>query len=1149
MGRAQFRLTGMGGMPLDMILRRMWRERRLLAILLLAVCLVTGFFALGPLYVRAVSEAGVRFAVENTDPDHLNITLNSREPIGPDAWQLIDQELSGVVTKLDTSVRSAGLTCGFRYTLGQATNIFTPRSPNCYQLVSYSNMEELFTLASGRWPVRRASPDMIRTGGMDDEDLSQAQLGVYSRGQVEAVLTVEAAAEAGIEIGNRVVVGDEYTETAIVHIVGLVEPLVPLDDPFWEGQRVVVTGQFTPTGPFTERFDFGLIFSPGAYEDWLAAVNTEGSTYLWRMETNPDAIHADTLDILEERLGRVTGALQARYPQILILTGLTDLIEDFRQGLRDTEGPIILLSGAVLILMLYHLVTTVALVLEQQGNEWAAITSRGGSLFQLLSMQFSTVAFLSVVGFVVGPFIAQGILLLLEKVGPLAQTLQGASLGVRALPPVVFTLSGCAAVAAALVLTLPAWPAARHSLLRLKQLISRPPTRPLWARYRLDLILLIIGLALMLRLYFMISGDVGRSLEALLQDPAYLIRLIASGASDVGGLNDPFNLLGPALVLTGAALLWLRLFPLLMRFLGRLFGRSSGLTLPLALWSVERDPGHYAQLVLLLIGTLALGTASLALGATRDVGAWTVAKHEVGAYVAVTYNPREADPAQDWLALPEVTSGAMVMAVETPRRAGESSIAVFGVDSETFSAAFPDWAEAVAPLRGITPPRLPGQLLPDDAAAVTAEVYAVPGAEPTDTNLAAEFVDALGVPLVIDMTTVDPQDAGRFVTYTADLPPDLGHVPWRLTSFRMTSRRGDLQDFSHTVYLDNVQAVNASEESTLLAGFNDGATGGWIVDPRRFHQASDLTLTPSTAQVAEGSGSLQVDYRVRQAGGGVVEPSLAINITPVQTVPIVVSAYFADFYGRRSALRQPYEVGDEVVVDLPLPLGTVNLRVRVAAIVPEFLSQSNRDNFIIAWTDSIRPVLNTTASVHGFYDWNTAWLNLAERQPSQDFRLAAVNVPGVQTVMYAWDLYNEIQRDPLPNAITGMFFAGFWVSLSLSVLDFAFYMAVTARRRAIAFAVLQAMGWEGRNVWSLLAVEQAALVIPALLVGVALGALLAYLLLPFLELVGGEVLRMPLQDVVGLLLTLLVVFVFLMGLTAFYLRRMKVAQVLRLGEE
>jgi hypothetical protein len=74
-------------------------------------------------------------------------------------------------------------------------------------------------------------------------------------------------------------------------------------------------------------------------------------------------------------------------------------------------------------------------------------------------------------------------------------------------------------------------------------------------------------------------------------------------------------------------------------------------------------------------------------------------------------------------------------------------------------------------------------------------------------------------------------------------------------------------------------------------------------------------------------------------------------------------------------------------------------------------------------------------------------------------------------------------------------------------------------------------------------------VIPALLVGVALGAALAYVILPFLALVGGETLRLPLATLADLLLALLVGFGILLIVTALWLRRLDINRVMRLGEE
>ena len=152
-------------------------------------------------------------------------------------------------------------------------------------------------------------------------------------------------------------------------------------------------------------------------------------------------------------------------------------------------------------------------------------------------------------------------------------------------------------------------------------------------------------------------------------------------------------------------------------------------------------------------------------------------------------------------------------------------------------------------------------------------------------------------------------------------------------------------------------------------------------------------------------------------------------------------------------------------------------------------------------------------------------------------------------VGWAWTRYGEILREPLPSAVAGMLYAGFWVSLLLSLLDFGFYLVVTARQRAFTFGVLRALGWDARHIWRLLFVEQVVLIAPALVIGSLLGLGLAYLLLPFLALVGSETLRVPWLAVGGMLLALVIAFTALMGVAAIFLRRMSVNQVLRLGEE
>ena len=84
-------------MPLRTLLRRTWHEKRLFGVLLLGICLVTGFFALEPLYVGAVSEASIRYVLENTREAMVNVTLVNQQPISSESAQIVDAHLGDVV--------------------------------------------------------------------------------------------------------------------------------------------------------------------------------------------------------------------------------------------------------------------------------------------------------------------------------------------------------------------------------------------------------------------------------------------------------------------------------------------------------------------------------------------------------------------------------------------------------------------------------------------------------------------------------------------------------------------------------------------------------------------------------------------------------------------------------------------------------------------------------------------------------------------------------------------------------------------------------------------------------------------------------------------------------------------------------------------
>ena len=1195
-------------MTIGLILKRMRREWRSLSILLLAVCLLTGFFALGPFYVRAVTDVGLRFDLDNAAPRERLITLVvDNEPLTSESFNVVRDELGDLAVSYryfvradytpPTSEMSGGsrdlATRGYIFRYGEPVNTQSSRTNSVYQPYAFADMPSILTLVEGRWPVRLPTPDEVDPAGLSDEEQQARQVGIYNRGEVEVVVTTTVAEAAKLELGSRVVLGtkmaDGTGEVASIVVVGIVEPNDP-NDLIWDGNRNFLEGSRVETSPGNFRYDFGMAAIPEAYTDWLRAV-TPGNSYIYQFQTNTDAISADNTRAVSDHLARLQGRLSAYHPGLSVLSGLTNILDNFAGNVSETEGPIILLSGAILIMMLYHLINTVALVLEQQGSEWSTIVSRGGSVPQLVALQLITVGVLGLAGMTAGPLLSVVFMRGMEHFGPLSRAMGGRPLGSTSIPTISVYMSIGAAFAAVLVLTWPALPAANRSLLRLKQLVSRPPTRPAWARFALDFVLLAIGLGFMLRLYYLVGGKFGDLLNNLFAAPRDVIRLIADNLTETGGLNDPFNLLGPALVLTGAALLWLRFFPWLMDQFSRLFARSRHLTTPLALWNVARDPSHYAQLVLLLIGTLALGTASLGLSATRDRGAWTAAHDEIGGSARIAIDPAALDATTvNWDRLPGVSSAAMLLHAEgDPGSSSRSDVHVFGVTPDAMQA-FPDLSGAVKPLADIPLPATPGLVLPDDASLLTVQVYSVPPErddEPAvSVQLTAYVQDALGVPYAIplalpetgpasvapdaqqpEQTIVNaPTPTDEWLTFSSALPAQ-GRLPYHLMRIGINDRQGNLDAFEHTIYLDRVATQDAFGTSQTVESFEDEMNAWAEATVANPYAASWAATADNASRVqgvipqrvsdevppVEGDAVLRLDYRTGRLGGVQREPSIVVNEPQAGRIPVVITDRFARLFAgtgtRQTAADEPLTVGDEKNIVLNVGTGSVEIGFVVVGVVPDLPSVPDSEPAMIAPLELIQPVINQAAASNAFFGRNEIWLELPDRESSGALESAIGALPGVQNVDWAWTRYGEIQREPLPSAVAGMLFAGFWISLALSLLDFGFYLMVTAKQRSFTFGVLRSLGWNAGHIWRLLLIEQIVLIAPALLIGSLIGLGLAYLLLPFLALVGGETLSIPWLSLGAMLLALIASYSVLMGITAIYLRRMSVNQVLRLEGE
>jgi len=1113
-----------------LIFLRIIRERRLMAVLLLSMCLVTAFLALGPLYLQALSVSDFDGRIESAVDQTFSVTVRNAVPLSGDVPAIVDSTLEEFAGEQRSYATLSGFQCGFIYDETAINNIGgSSYTISCYRPYTYDDIERYFSLTDGRYPQNT------------DSDI------------IEAVMTVATAEEGEYAIGHRFIMGGDPNDAITFEIVGLIEPLLAANSPFFIQQ----TMPFLTETYYTEtdvRGDVSFAVTGEAFANQVLSV-AEDETYVRQFEVQREPLSAFTANDIEARLTRLGEALRQIHPDVNVSTAFTRLIDDYQRGIEGAQGPVIILSFLVLVLMLYNIVATSSLILEQQSEEWSMMASRGAGHFQLLYVQFLTALMLAIIAALIGPFIAYLIMMILATVGPYAAIIDVSKIG--AIPQISFMLSMIAAAIIVLALTIPAWSFASKSLNQLKSSMARAPESPVWARYFLDIIILVAGIAFLARL---LSLSTDENLLTVFLNPDLLIDLLADTVSS-GLFSDAFNLAGPVLILLGASMLWLRIFPLVVRLIGALFAGGDGLTVRLAFWNVERDPAHYAQLVLLLIGTLALGTSSLALSRTREVGGWTAAYAEVGADATVFVEANRYDHTMDWTSLPDVENAIPLMRYRTDVN-GNS--AIIGLDIDAVDADI--FSDATEPFRLLslaeTDFALAGLELPLDTVTLQMDIYAgVPEDEGIiDTRLNVILEDIAGQTVRVPMTSDQSTVSGEFFTYETE-SLDFGTQPYRLIGFDLLSEHDTVGEFRHTIYLDNLVVVTASGEAIPVNGFEPDTYDkwNWSAVSRRGQALNTTAFTSVEDIVSEGTHSLRVVHRMEVFERNAVRPAtMQYNDVNLPPIPVVVSQSFANSAGNASRFRRPLEIGDSLSANINLATiygadSDAEFTYHVVGIVAnDYPMFRNDERLIFVDYNLLRYRLNSypfaAQRADQVYDYNTLLFALNDSEPSDAFIDAAQTIDGFVSADYAWVQFSAIQRDPLSNAVTGMLFAGFWVSLFLSLLDFAFYMAITIRRRALSFATLQAIGWNENNLLNLLLVEQLIFISPALIIGIFFGMLLATIILPFLALIGSLQLQIPIVSILLMLVVLALSFVVILRIAAFTLRRLSLNQVMRFGE-
>jgi hypothetical protein len=1061
----------------------------------LVVLLATSLVAAIPIYSDAVAQSSLR---ERLD----------RAPSSETDLQLTVPVFGGEVDpRLDARVRAA-----VRAVFGSSPVAIVGSSesePFALDggVVAFSSVDGFARraqLVSGRWP---ASPRAI------------AQVAVPAR----------AAQELGLEVGEVVRARSRLDRRKVVvaRVVGIYR-LRP--SRYWRGTPLAGSGGQVPFVMTSSSF---------------LALGFQNGELRWRVEPNFRGLTVGRARVLRQELTELPERLNAGRgsgQQFSMETRLPEILETGEESLRLARAGVLVPSIQLGLLAAYGLLATALLLTDRRLIRTEGLRLRGASTTQLVVITFLEASIIALPAVAVAPWVATGVLHALNEIGPLATTALHLEPHVSSGAYALAAAAGAVCVAGLVIPVLWTHRVAvagdrRHRLAGLAQ------------RVRLDLVVA----ALALLGYWQLRRYHG---------------VLLSSREGLG--IDPLLVAAPALLLLAGALLSLRLVPLAAELVERFLPSTRGVVAALGFWQLARRPRGYTRSVLLLVLAVAIGVFAATYNWTWHRSQLDQASYATGADILV--QPSEARGAPPSIAL---ASAYRALGAEEALRLTTDSfdLSRFGGESGNLLALDARRAADVVRVRDDFASRPLGDVLRPLAAgrgslasvplpgrphrlALSVHIASEPSrrqrvtlppgfvASRSPPNLYVYLRDGDGVVYVHRLGEPRPARVSRFEL-------DLAHA---LQDGRTASPRYPLALVGLELGFGVPYLV--SDRMTLVVRSLEvahGARGNWrrvsLGDDVRWRGSASTFDLPYERARVERMAITGDALRATLSTGSVYDvsalrPSAEILLRPGRdSLPETPLAIASDGFLSATSVKP----GDVV----PLALGGGTQPVRIVGSYHRFPTLDPALPSVIV---DLPTYLASSFARQGLVVRPSSWWLETERSRQVAEQLRAPPYESLEVVSRE-ERERTLLEDPASLGVIGALTLGLVVAAAFSVVGFAAAAAASARARMLEFAVLRSVGLRTRQLSSWIGLENALVVVLSLVSGTLLGLLVAWLVLPYVGLgASGAAPAPPVRVVVpwptvlSLLVAVLVVLVAIAGAQVAYVRRLRLAPVLRGGE-
>ncbi|MFN8528821.1 MAG: FtsX-like permease family protein [Anaerolineae bacterium] len=1159
-----------------------WRSLLTVAI---GVLLAAAIGAAAPLYTAAIAQYGMVQRLNALPSNEANLTLRVGFSAGQSAESGgIDARLSALDQQVDTLIGgSLGGFPGWVNAIvrwGESGSLFVMRDGTELEGV------KLAAAFYDDWPAHVT----LVSGDLPDDSLDS---GI----DLEGVISAEAATTLNLNPGDTVTLDQRGWDTSrpiTLKITGIV------------AERDSRSAYFmTPSPLRIERASAGIEANVLVTRESLLRISEQylpdtGGSFGWRVLFDhqqfpytqiPQAVEA--LDGL--RLHSLETIEDALHLPLTYQTNIPAVLTAYAGEVGLLSAPFGLLLLQIGALVLFFLVVTVTLVRRGERREIAMLQSRGAFDQQIVIVRFFEGLAICITTAAIAPFLTRQFLVWMA---PLVTNVNALPLVLDAAP---FAYAFGAVLTALVVLILTLRPVLRLPLILAGGAALRGERQSWWQKYYLDLLLLVIGAAALLRM-------VGSN--------SALTQTVTGGAQ-----ADPLLLLAPAILFVALGSLSLRLFPAFADAAARLYTRQRGLAGALATWQLSREPAHYARVTFLLALAIGVGWFATSFQATLARSQADQAAYQVG--TDVRFSERDANIGADraqstaiYQAMPEVEAVSTGLRFDGLNLAQGST----GIQQGTLLAVDPatlppvtEWRPDLGtlPLPGSTTSPsteslpgegLSGERLPAAPARIGVWVRATTRSqtgvaddgEPifdyfplfdfplSYLNFFVRLRDSSGTYFQIPLhaAAIEGAESVEEASYTLPVnASDMDQINAELE--RVRTLRASLSGWIYLegtveepltgdVWLDEVYFQAGELQPTTMQFGIDRATE----DRYRRVTFADMSMTDAADQshplpllgerwqLAEGSGlgSFGLLLHVAHSDRGTSQTfewfqwqgtdtfGFMLNYPPRGPISALISSGYAE------------ENNLPVGAVFELFINRQRLTFTVQDIIDHFPTlYADRTPFVVVARDDLLYSLNRRAGA-GYYA-SEVWLKLHEGIAPDTFleryRIsAAADSHLIEPSLTRSDALRTLQTDPLALGLIGLLFIAFIVALTLSIVSLLTYTALTAQARRGEFAVLRALGMSSGRLMVSIAGEQLFVFVTAVGLGAVLGLLLSHQVLPSLAIsTNGNAITPPFlvqiesSALLGYGVILMLVLALVLAGSMVLVRRLSLSQALRYGEE